>query len=70
MKEQQILPDEKWNSIYLSKPENGQICMSKVKGHKGYVGQCIYNNGNFETYEDDTNRFIIIRWKHDLWLPV
>jgi hypothetical protein len=70
MKEKKLLPDQEWNCLYIKKPKNGQKCMSKIKGEKGYVSECIYNDGYFETYEDKLNRFEITRWKHDLWLPV
>ena len=70
MKQEQLPNDNKWNSIYLVQPDQGQKCTSKIKGEGGYVGECIYNNGHFETYEDCRNRFIITRWKHDLWLPL
>lgn len=69
MKEQQIPEDYQWNHLYLKKPEEGQKCMSKIKGEQGYVGCCIYTNGYFETYGDHRNRIVITRWKHDLWLP-
>ena len=65
-----LLPDNEWNNIYIYKPKNGQKCMSKIKNERGYVSKCVYNNGYFETYEDERNRFVITRWKHDLWLPV
>lgn len=64
------IPDEKWNSIYKSKPENGQMCMSKILGEHGYAGSCTFIDGYFETYEDQRNRLVIIRWKHDLWMPL
>lgn len=70
MKDKTLLPDQEWNHLYINKPENGQKCMSKIKGEEGYVRECIYNDGYFETYEDKRNRFVITRWKHDLWLPV
>jgi hypothetical protein len=66
----EMLPDGQWNNIYTTKPENGQKCMSKIKGEEGYVGKCVYKEGYFETHEDMRNRFVIIRWKHDLWLPL
>ena len=34
---------------------------------QGYVGECIYTNGYFETYRDHRNRIEITRWKHDEW---
>ena len=70
MKDKTLLPDQEWNNLYIDKPKNGEKCMSKIKGEEGYVSECIYNDGYFETYEDKTNRFVITRWKHDLWLPV
>ncbi len=62
--------DEGWFNIYINKPDNGQLCKSKIQGEEGYVGSCIYNNGYFETYQDLRNRLEITRWKHDLWLPL
>ena len=63
------IPDSKWFNIYSSKPKDGQICACKTAGENGYVGSCKYNNGYFETYADKRNRYIITRWKCDLWLP-
>lgn len=70
MKEQQLPPDHEWNNIYLSRPTEGQLCMSKKLGGEGHVGECIYRDGYFETYQNFSNRLQIIRWKHDIWLPV
>ena len=70
MKEKELLPDEQWISIYIQKPKQNQMCESKIKGEKGFVGCCIYKDGYFETYNDHSNRFEITRWKHDLWLPL
>jgi hypothetical protein len=69
MKAQKLLPDKEWNHLYIEKPENEQKCMSKIKGEEGHVSECIYKDGYFETYKDERNRFVITRWKHDLWLP-
>ena len=70
MSEDHFPPDHEWNNIYLSEPTEGQLCMSKADGKDGYVGECAYHNGYFETYEIHSNRVIITRWKHDLWLPL
>jgi len=64
------IADEKWNSIYKKKPGNGQKCMSKIWGEQGYAGSCTFVDGYFESYDDQRNRLIITRWKHDLWLPL
>lgn len=56
-----------WVSIFLKKPIEGQKVASRVANEQGYVGECIYTNGYFETYHDRGNRFEITRWKHDEW---
>jgi len=66
----QIPDDEKWISIYLKRPQEGQVCASKIVFEEGYVGRCIFHNGYFETYEEHRNRLVITRWKNDLWLPI
>ena len=70
MKEKKLPEDQKWISIYVEKPIEGQVCMSKIKGEQGYVSSCVYHNGYFETYSDESNQFVITRWKHDIWLLV
>ena len=52
------------------KPQEGQMCQTKVFGTEGYHGKSKYTNGYFETYEDKGNRMQITRWKIDLWLPL
>jgi hypothetical protein len=65
------IPDSQWNDIYIIKPKDGQVVASKIKGEgKGYHGATPFINGYFETHEDLRNRFELIRWKHDLWLPL
>ncbi len=59
-----------WNSIYLKKPSNYQKVACRVKDSQGYTGECIYVNGFFETYEDNSNRFVITRWKCDEWAEI
>ena len=59
-----------WNSIYLKKPSNYQKVACRVKDSQGYIGECIYVNGFFETYEDNSNRFMITRWKCDEWAEI
>ena len=68
-KSKAIPPDSDWISIYNSRPNDGQNCMSKIEGEQGYAGRCVFNNGYFETYDNQRNRLIITRWKHSLWLP-
>jgi len=63
-------PDSAWFSIYITKPKNGQNCMSKIEGEQGYAGSCVFNDGYFESYDNQRNRLIITRWKHNLWLPI
>jgi hypothetical protein len=62
--------DSDWNCLYLKKPEDGQWISSKKKGKTGHVGKCQFIDGHFTTIEDKSNRMQIIRWKHDLWLPI
>lgn len=62
--------EEIWNSIYISKPKQGQRCKSKIAHQDGYCGNSVYNNGYFETYNDHSNRLEITRWKHDLWIAI
>jgi hypothetical protein len=69
MKPEQIT-DENGINYLLQKPTEGQMCQTKRIGNKGYVGQCKYINGYFETYQDKGNRMEITRWKVDLWLPI
>ena len=59
-----------WISIYLKKPKDGQIVASRISNEQGYVGECIYKNGYFETYKDHRNRIEITRWKHDEWAEI
>lgn len=61
---------EKWISIYVQRPHEGQYVKSRISGEDGYVGCCQYVNGYFETYVDYRNRIEIIRWKHDEWTPI
>lgn len=70
MNKKEIPSDSKWNDLYVGKPEDGQKCMSKVRGAEGYINTGVFVNGYFETYINHINRFEITRWKHDLWLPV
>ena len=63
-------PDSDWYSIYFKKPKNGEKCKVKRKGEESFVSKCIYNNGDFETYADYSNRLVITKWKADLWLPI
>ena len=62
--------DKNGINIYKQKPEEGQHCQTKIKGEEGYHSDSVYNKGYFETYENKRNRFVITRWKADLWLPV
>jgi len=56
-----------WQSVYIKKPNEGQKVASRISNEQGYVGECIYTNGYFETYHDCRNRIEITRWKHDEW---
>ena len=58
------IPDSEWNDIYITKPQDGQIVASKIKGDgKGYHGRTLFNDGYFETHEDHRNRINIVRIK-------
>lgn len=56
-----------WVSVYIQKPNEGQKVASRISNEQGYVGECIYTNGYFETYREHRNRIEITRWKHDEW---
>lgn len=56
-----------WVSIYLKQPKQGQVVTSRFSHQEGFVSQCTWNNGFFETYKDHGNRFEITRWKTDEW---
>lgn len=55
-------------SIYNKRPAEGQAVKSWISGQVSYASS-IYSNGYFESYENNDNRFVIIRWKHDMWQP-
>ena len=59
-----------WVSVYIQKPNEGQKVASRISNEQGYVGECIYTNGYFETYRDHRNRIEITRWKHDEWAAI
>lgn len=58
-----------WKSIYLHKPEDGQLVMSRRSGEEGHVSASTYNaeNGTFTTTNDKRNRIEVTIWKHDEW---
>ena len=56
-----------WVSVYIQKPNEGQMVVSRISNEQGYVGECICTNGYFETYRNHRNRIEITRWKHDEW---
>lgn len=64
-----IITDLNGINYLTSKPKEGQICQTKIKGESGYCSKTKYTNGCFETYAEEGNRMVITRWKVDLWLP-
>jgi hypothetical protein len=64
------ITDKNGINYLIKKPQEGQMCQTKVFGTEAYHSKSKYTNGYFETYEDKGNRMQITRWKIDLWLPL
>jgi hypothetical protein len=65
------IPDNQWCCVYLSKPQDGQVVVSKRRGEgRGHHSGTVFIDGYFQTSEDRGNRVVITRWKNDLWLPI
>ena len=60
---------KKWKRIYIEKPKDKALCVSRISGESGYISSTIYDaeTDTFRTYQALSNRVIITVWTHDEW---
>ena len=60
---------KEWKSIYLERPEDSSVCVSRIAGEEGYASNTVYDadTATFRTVVNHRNRVEVTIWKHDEW---
>lgn len=60
--------EKEWKSIYLDKPRNGSLCVTRRSGEDGTATATYSGETNtFRAINHLRNRIVVTIWKNDEW---